>query len=213
MAIEDNTKKLVFNRYSEVKQMPDDLELAIMMMEFNHPDCAFFIYDKTQQTFFGIQRTETIALIDEAPLLHFIYRVESGDNSDIGHIDLRAKENQYLINNSLNIHCYETKSDSPREIGMAMQFGENVLDICAGVNVNGGLQSKITRAVHMYRVFCNDDNKILEFIKFMNMMNLNAITTIDRFTVLPYPFKYLREYKKMLLWDKVRKTQETPSKN
>ena len=42
--------------------------------------------------------------------------------------------------------------------------------------------------------------RILESLleKYLELYNLNVIATSDRFTVLPFPFKYLHEYICML---------------
>ena len=71
------------------------------------------------------------------------------------------------------------------------------------ININGGMQQKIPNAIHMYNVYRYDangplDEEVKEFQKYLELYNLNVISTADRFTVLPFPFKYLHEYICML---------------
>lgn len=130
--------------------------------------------------------------VHEGPLLEHIRLIESEEGKTMKNVSIRAKANQYLINNALNIHGYYRDDVYP-----------NRFQVCTGININGGMQQKIPNAIHMYNVYRYDangplDEEVKEFKKYLELYNLNVISTADRFTVFPFPFKYLHEYICML---------------
>ena len=190
MQINLNTMELEFHKYASENELPEYIRGLILQTKSDENYDNFIIENK--ERIFAIKRTETIALIDEKPMLEHIYKVENGALADGESESLRAKSNQHLIENALNIHCYLCEN----EIVPSIQ-------ICSGIILNGGMNRKIPKAIHMYNVCCYnskglDEEHLKAACKYLDLMKLNCITSSERFTVLPFPFHYVREYKNYL---------------
>ena len=180
--------KTEYHHYKEFGEMPEELQMQLMNVDVDYTGAII----EDEKTSYVIQRTNVVALIDEVPLLEHIRLIESEEGKNMKNVSIRAKANQHLITNALNIHGYYRNDVYP-----------NKFQVCTGININGGMQQKIQKAIHMYDVYRYDENgpldeDVKEFQKYLELYNLNVIATADRFTVLPFPFKYLNEYICML---------------
>lgn len=184
----DEDVRTEYHHYDNFGEIPDELQMQLMNVDVEYS--GEIVED--EKTSYVIQRTNVVALIDEGPLLEHIRLIESEEGKNMKNVSIRAKDNQYLISNVLNIHGYYRDDVYP-----------NMFQVCTGININGGMQQKIPNAIHMYNVYRYDangplDEEVKEFKKYLELYNLNVIATSDRFTVLPFPFKYLHEYICML---------------
>lgn len=184
----DEDVRTEYHHYNDFGEMPEELQMQLMNVDVEYSGAII----EDEKTSYVIQRTNVIALIDEGPLLEHIKLIESEEGKNMKNVSIRAKANQYLISNVLNIHGYYRDDVYP-----------NMFQVCTGININGGMQQKIPKAIHMYNVYRYDENgpldeAVKEFQKYLELYNLNVISTADRFTVLPFPFKYLHEYICML---------------
>lgn len=184
----DEDAKTEYYHYDNFGEMPEELQIQLMNVDVEYSGAII----EDEKTSYVIQRTNVVALIDEGPLLEHIRLIESEEGKTMKNVSIRAKDNQYLISNVLNIHGYYRDDVYP-----------NMFQVCTGININGGMQQKIPKAIHMYNIYRYDeigplDEEVKEFQKYLELYNLNVIATSDRFTVLPFPFKYLHEYICML---------------
>lgn len=184
----DEDAKTEYHHYDNFGEMPEELQIQLMNVDVEYSGAIV----EDEKTSYVIQRTNVVALIDEGPLLKHIEFIESEEGKNMKNVSIRAKANQYLINNALNIHGYYRDDVYP-----------NMFQVCTGININGGMQQKIPNAIHMYNVYRYDangplDEEVKDFQKYLDLYNINVISTSDRFTVLPFPFKYLHEYICML---------------
>lgn len=180
--------KTEYHHYKDFGEMPEELQMQLMNVDVDYNGAII----EDEKTSYIIQRTNVVALIDEGPLLEHIRLIECEEGKSMKNVSIRAKANQHLITNALNIHGYYRDDVYP-----------NMFQVCTGININGGMQQKIPKAIHMYDVYRYDENgpldkDVKEFQKYLELYNLNVISTADRFTVLPFPFKYLHEYICML---------------
>lgn len=190
MQVDLETMNLDFHKYKSEDEIPLNIMNLIINAKMDNFYDNFIIEDKKR--LFAIKRTETIALIDEIPMLEHIQKVENKTLADGVSQSLRAKDNKHLIENALNMHCYLCQNETILNI-----------QICSGIILNGGMNKKIPKAVHMYKVYCYDsigldEEHLKDVVKYLDLMKLNCITSSERFTVLPFPFHYVREYKNYL---------------
>lgn len=129
------------------------------------------IYNESSGDIFMIEDTAITPLPDRKKLLEFVNN---------GNCNIRKNANYGLINKILDISFW---------INQANQTG---VYLCGPREENFG--QKVSKAPHLRIVHSNN---ISAFVDYLPLMLTHQITSDEKFTCYPYPFKYLREQEKL----------------
>ena len=169
------------------KELPDFIFSAFFIEGFgldnNHNFSSDYYIFENESTCFSLTKTNQIIILDEKPLLQKINELED-EKTAKNTKSIRTKENYHLINSMQNIHMFKQGTGK-----------DSIYYIQSGCNT-AWAKRKLQNASHLYQIDGNIPISLIpkQISKYIGLVETSMITAVHQFTVLPFPFKYVKEY-------------------